>query len=604
MSAHDDRLYALRRKRSSEDLEAPLKRLYGDGAESLIARLDGAMAQAWANRPADLKDLDLQRDLEPDWFLRPDQLAYVIYADRFAGDLKGIIDHIPYLQELGVTYLHIMPCLKPRDGANDGGYSVQGYREINPALGTMDDFEAVCAALRSAGISPCIDLVLNHTAREHAWATAARAGDDTYQSYYRLFPDRTLPDRYEETLLEVFPDQAPGNFLWDEDLEQWVWTTFNTHQWDLNWETPDVFYEIADIMLVLANKGAEIFRLDAVAFMWKRLGTLSQNEPEVHDILQALRAVCRIVCPAVLHKAEAIVAPDKLLPYLGTGKHTGKVGNLAYHNSLMVQFWSSLAARDTRLMTEVLRRFPETHKNATWGTYLRCHDDIGWAINDEDAAAVGWSGHGHRQFLADFYEGGFDGSFASGGRFQFNPETGDRRTNGTTASLCGLERAQSPNEVQTALDRILLGHALIFAWGGIPLLYMGDELGVLNDHDWQATVDEDDTRWMHRPHMDWTKAKRRHDPLTTEGRLFAAMKHLAVTRSTAQALHGAIPRILLDPPAAGVLAFDRSGEGAHLRVRLNFTEHPQQIGETGHDLVSGRMFDGTLAPYQAVWLLA
>ncbi len=256
-----------------------------------------------------------------------------------------------------------------------------------------------------------------------------------------------MPKRFEETLVEVFPDNAPGNFTHYPDIGgpqgTWVWTTFNEHQWDLNWANPAVFLEIVEVMLFLANKGVDVLRLDAVAFMWKRMGTRCQSEPEVHMLLQALRACCRIACPAVIHLEEAIVAPAEMLPYLGRGRHDGKEGNLAYHNSLMVQFWSALATRDTRLMTHVLRsHFPDRLTNATYATYIRCHDDIGWAVTDEDAARWAFRA-AHRAFLSDFYDGSFPGSFARGALFQVNPATGDKRISGSSPALRGW-RARWP----------------------------------------------------------------------------------------------------------------------------------------------------------------
>jgi amylosucrase len=343
---------------------------------------------------------------------------------------------LPYLKDLGINYVHFMPCLKPRPGDNDGGYSVMDYGRINPIYGTMEDFEAATRACREEGISVCVDLVLNHTAKEHAWAKKARKGDAKYADYYLMFEDDTLPKQYEKTLVEVFPDNAPGSFTWYPDAGpdgagRWVWTTFNEHQWDLNWANPQVFLEMTKVMLALANRGVDVLRFDAVAFMWKRMGTRCQSEPECHMILQALRAACRIVAPAVIHLEEAIVSPAEMLPYLGRGEHDGKEGNLAYHNSLMVQFWSSLASRDTTLMSHVMgTHFPPSVTNATYATYLRCHDDIGWAVTDEDAGAVGLDGRLHRTFLADFYEGVFPGSFAMGELFQYNPRPATSATAG------------------------------------------------------------------------------------------------------------------------------------------------------------------------------
>ena len=369
----DARIFDLRWTRSFEDLTGPLTRLYGalPGYAGFLQNLEILLKRRWAERPDELKDLDLQRDLNPDWFQSEKMAGYVFYIDRFSGTLSGVLEHEDYLESIGANYIHFMPCLEPRPGDSDGGYSVKDYRAINPSLGTMDDFETVTKALRQRGMSVCVDLVLNHTAKEHEWAERAKAGEQKYQNYYWMFDTDEVPQQYEQSLVEIFPAHAPGNFTHYPEFGKWVWTTFNEHQWDLNWSNPDVFLDVVDIMLNLANKGAEVVRLDAVAFMWKRMGTNCQNLAEVHDLLQALRAATRIAAPALIHKAEAIVSPRDLVPYLGVGEHTGREANLAYHNNLMVQFWSSLASRDTRLMTHVLAtHFPRVIRNACWGTYI------------------------------------------------------------------------------------------------------------------------------------------------------------------------------------------------------------------------------------------
>ena len=212
-------------------------------------------ASAFGDRDPDLRRLDLQRTLDPGWFQDESMLGYAAYAERFAGDLTGITDKIDYLRELGVSYLHLMPLLQPREGDSDGGYAVADYRRVRGDLGTMDDLRRLAADLRAHGISLVMDLVLNHVAAEHAWAQAARDGDPHYRDYFYVFPDRTEPDRYEATLPEVFPDFAPGSFTYSTELDGWVWTTFNTWQWDVNWANPDVFAEYADIILFLANAG-------------------------------------------------------------------------------------------------------------------------------------------------------------------------------------------------------------------------------------------------------------------------------------------------------------------------------------------------------------
>ena len=397
-----------------------------------------------------------------------------------------------------------MPLLTPRPAPNDGGYAVADYTTVRDDLGDVADLRELATTLRDAGISLCIDLVLNHTAREHAWAQAARAGDAEKRDYYLVFPDRHLPDLYEQSLPEVFPDFAPGSFTWDDEVQGWVWTTFNDYQWDLNWANPAVLAEFAEILLGHANLGVEVFRLDAIAFLWKRMGTACQNQPEVHDVTQALRAVARIAAPAVLFKAEAIVGPADLPAYLGTDQHAGKVSDLAYHNSLMVQVWSMLASGEVRLASLALQSLPPPPATTSWITYVRCHDDIGWAIDDTDAWRAGLDGFAHRRFLSDWYAGAFPGSWARGLVFQENPDTGDRRISGSLASLAGLE-AEDPG----AVARILLAHAVVLSYGGLPVLWMGDELGLLNDRGWAGDpAHAGDNRWAHRPRMPWPVPRR------------------------------------------------------------------------------------------------
>ena len=625
LNAFDSRLFELRLERSRRDLFDMLERLYGrhPGYSGFRARLEETMRSAWSKRPSDLKWLDMKRDLEPDWFQRPDMVGYVFYIDRFAGDLEGVLSKLDYLEEIGANYVHFMPCLKPRTGDSDGGYSVMDYRAINPAFGTMKDFEKVAKALRDRGISLCIDMVLNHTAREHAWAKAARNGDEVKQDYYLLFDDRTQPDAYEKTLLEIFPDTAPGSFTYDEALNKWVWTTFNTHQWDLNWANPQVFIEIVDVMFYLANKGVDVLRLDAVAFMWKRMGTRCQSEPEVHMILQALRAACHIVCPAVIHLEEAIVGPQEMLPYLGRGVHDGKEGNLAYHNSLMVQYWSALAARDTALMTHVLRtHFPPVLRNATYATYIRCHDDIGWAITEDDAEAVGVTGPGHRAFLSDFYEGVFPGSFSRGRLFGVNPETGDKRISGSFASLAGLEKALDEGDaaaVDRAVERIIMGHALIASYGGVPLIYMGDEIAMLNDYGYRDNPDhKHDSRWLHRPKMDWDLVDRirKGNDSSPQARVWHGVRHILARRKETPEIHAGHAVRIPWVPVKGVFALVHEAPTGALLCLFNFTDETRELpGEWAlaegitsfHDALSdgpAKLNDGNvlLPAYGSLWL--
>jgi amylosucrase len=602
------------------DLVAGLRAAYGEDADALAVRVVDLAVAGFQRRPADLRLLDLRRHVEPDWFQSPRMLGYAAYADRFAGTLAGVADQVPYLAELGVTYLHLMPLLQPRLAPNDGGYAVMDYRRVRPDLGTVEDLAALACRLRQHGISLVLDLVLNHVAAEHEWAQRARAGEERYRRYFHLFADRTQPDAFEATLPEVFPDLAPGSFTWDDAAQAWVWTTFNAWQWDLNWHNPDVLCELLDVVLFLANLGVEVLRLDAIAFLWKRLGTDCQNQPEVHALTQALRAAARIAAPALLFKAEAIVGPQQLVPYLGVGAHAGKVSDLAYHNSLMVQVWSSLAARDARLITTALRRFPAKPAGTAWATYLRCHDDIGWAVDDADAAAVGWSGAGHRAFLSDWYSGAFPGSDARGLVFQENPATGDRRISGTAASLAGLEaalRRDDPEAVDLALRRLLLAHTVVLGFGGVPLLWMGDELALRNDPGWaDDPAHAADNRWAHRPRLPPGAVERRHVEGTVEQRMWSGLRAVVAARAGQPAMHASVEPELLDPADPGVLGVARRAPGSTLVALHNLTDTPRvwpaaavPLDGALLDVLTGRPPEAVrgvlrLEPYEALWLVA
>ena len=534
----------------AEDLVEALSAVYGETHEvgSLVADLVADALEAARVRPLPLRTLDRVREVDPEWFLGPDVVGYIAYADRFAGDLRGVAERLDHLEALGVRYLHLMPLLEPRQGENDGGYAVADYDAVDPRLGDVGDLSALADRLHERGIALCVDLVLNHTAREHEWARRALAGDPAYQDFYWFFPDRTEPDAYERTLPDVFPDMAPGSFTRLDGSQGvtapltgwWAWTTFHEFQWDLRWSNPAVFRAMLGVLLRLANRGVDVVRLDAVPFLWKRLGTNCQNQPEAHRILQALRALLRLAMPGVLLKGEAIVGPDELVGYLGGHDRFRPECDIAYDNQLMVMVWSALASRDVRLPAHALGRRRPVPGRTTWVTYVRCHDDIGWAISNEDAWASGTDPAAHRRFLADYYAGRFPGSFGKGVDFQPDPHTGEARTSGMTASLVGLDDARAAGDeavTAAALDRFHTAYAVVYSYGGIPLVYMGDEVALGNDPRWdEDPAHADDNRWVHRPRMDWDAVERRHRSGTVEHRVFTALQRLGTARASTPSL--------------------------------------------------------------------
>jgi amylosucrase len=573
--------FLARLEQLSFDIAEPLERLYGEVTDvpQFASELVLDALEAVAARPAELRRLDRRREIDPAWFQRSRMIGYVCYADRFAGSLPGLRQRLDYLVELGVTYLHLMPLLKPRDGDNDGGYAVEDYDALDPRLGTMADLEELAADLHERGIALCIDLVLNHTAREHEWARKALAGDPAFREMYLIYPDRSVPDAYEATLHEVFPATAPGSFTEVPGLG-WVWTTFHEYQWDLNYASPAVFRAMLGTMLSLANRGVDVLRLDAVPFLWKRLGTDCQNQPEAHLLVQAFRALTRLAAPGLLLKAEAIVSPDMLVQYLGGHDRYRPECDLAYDNQLMVMLWSTVATRDAALAQRALSRRRAQPASTAWICYARCHDDIGWAVSDADAAAVGLDGSAHRRFLSDFYAGQFPGSFARGALFQENAVTGDARISGSAAALCGIDSALAAGDeagLAAAIRRLESVYAVVFSFGGIPLIYMGDELAMRNDPHWaRDPAQADDNRWMHRPPMDWQKAARRTEPASLEGRVFAMFTALADARRALLSLRSGGQTQILPTGNRSLLAYRRvHPRSAPFLSVTNFSDFPQ-----------------------------
>jgi len=445
----------------------------------------------------------------------------------------------------------------------------------------MEQLASLARDLRAAGISLVVDLVFNHTSNEHEWAINAKAGDEDAQEMYYIFPDRTMPDIYERSLREIFPDEHPGAFTplllenGDDGSSGWVWTTFHNYQWDLNYANPAVFNRMAEEMLFLANQGVEVIRLDAVAFIWKQLGTSCENLPQAHTIIQAYNAAARISAPALLFKSEAIVHPDDVVKYISPGEC-----QLSYNPLLMALLWNSLATRKTRLLAQALATRFKLDPGTAWVNYVRVHDDIGWTFSDEDASVLGVNGNDHRHFLNEFYRGRFPGSFARGLPFQENPITGDCRISGTCASLTGLEKAlleEGPEEVDLAIRRILLIHGIICTIGGIPLLYLGDEIGTMNDYSYRNVPEKaSDSRWVHRIRTDWKKYGRRSNAKTVEGRVFQGLQELIRLRKEYEAFTGGDLRVR-DTENIHVLGFERANEDQRILIFANFSEQEQSI---------------------------
>ena len=492
-----------------------------------------------------------------------------------------------------------MPLLKMPHPHNDGGYAVESFEEVDPALGTNEDLAELTAKLRKAGISLCLDVVMNHTADTHEWAMRAKAGDSTYQAYYHCFEDRTIPDQYERTMPQVFPNTAPGNFTWNEEMHQWVLTTFHAYQWDLNYRNPAVFVEMVRSILHLANLGVEVLRIDAVPYIWKELGTCCRNLPQVHTIVRMLRMVLECVCPAVILKGEVVMAPRELAAYYGTPEKPEC--HMLYNVSVMVNLWSALASRDVRLLKAQLDTLNSLPEHCWFVNYLRCHDDIGWGLDEDEERRLGIDPQLHKEYLYHFYEGQFPGSWAKGELYNYDPATGDARSCGTAASLCGVEKALEEKDgqaLQLALRRDLLLHSVMAFLKGFPMLNCGDEIGQLNGWDYKqdATLAED-SRNLHRSKFDWIKAKRRGTPGTLQNTLWQGLAELRQMRTDCCfAPDASVTTWGTDNTA--VLVLVRKCDEKTMVALFNFSEQEQQF-RVDSPFLLGLPDVVSLAPYEA-----
>ena len=574
-----------------------------------------------SRKPA-LKKLDESRLKSPLWYRDEKHVGMAAYVDLMGPTLKDLHDRIPYYKALGVTYLHLMPLYDAPKGDSDGGYAVSDYRKVNPSLGTMTDLEKLASALQKEGINLVLDFVFNHTSDEHRWAKAALAGDKQYQNYYYLFDDKTIPNQYEQTLREIFPQVRRGSFTYNDAMEKWVWTTFNSFQWDLNYSNPEVFNAITSEMLFLANIGCAALRLDALAFIWKEMGTNCENQEKAHVLIQAFNCCLQIAAPAVVFKSEAIVHPDEVVKYIDKDEC-----QLSYNPLLMALLWNSLATRKTRLLTRSMKKSFPISDDCTWVNYVRCHDDIGWTFDDAVAQELGINPFDHRFFLNQFYTGRFEGSFANGVPFAENPSNGDCRVCGSLASLCGLEGALKSGDntaIDEAVKRMLLLYGITFSIGGIPLLYSSDEIAKLNDYSYRDDESKKhDDRWVNRIAVtteDTSLALAESQAITQQDKaslaVFTGLQKLLNIRKSHSVFGNASTQIL-ETGNQHCFAFLRENkEGNKLLVLSNFSEHTQQInGEVlnaiAHmpsvDLTTDTTYSGnepllTMRPYQQLWL--
>lgn len=575
--AESDRIFMERLQRHHDELRWLYMELYGN--DDMFAELCDQMKWYYDQRNAKLKKLDAEREAAGEWYRKRDMLGMMMYIDNFAGNIKGVQEKLPYLEECNVNYIHLMPFLDSPKGRSDGGYAVADFHKVKPELGTMDDLAELAEKCHDKGISLCMDFVMNHTSEDHEWAKRARQGDGEYMSRYFFYADLAIPQEYEKTVPQVFPTTAPGNFTYLPELGHYVMTTFYPYQWDLNYRNPRVFNEMMYNFLYLANQGMDIIRIDAVPYIWKELGTNCRNLPQVHTIVRMMRMIGEIVCPGIVLLGEVVMEPDKVAPYFGTVEKPEC--HMLYNVTTMATTWHTVATRDIRLLRKQMDIVCSLPREYTFLNYLRCHDDIGWGLDYATLKEWGMEEVAHKKYLNDYFQGKVEGSVSRGELYNEDPVTGDARFCATTASMCGVESAgfeQDEEKMNWAIRKDLMLHAYMFTQSGIPMLYSGDEVGQVNDYTYKDDPDKaPDSRYIHRGKFNWDLVENIKDKTSVQGRISKGLEDLEKIRRTEAVFNTDAEVYTKDYSDTSILWIVRKAEGQELHAVFNFSDEGKII---------------------------
>lgn len=589
----NDEVFQKRLQRHHDELRWLYMELFDNG--SMFAELCDNMRQFYLERNKELKARDKKRETDQEWYKQNDMLGMMFYIDNFAGNMKGVESKLDYIEQCNVNYIHLMPFLDTPKGRSDGGYAVSDFRKVQPKLGSMEDLDSLTAACHKKDINVCMDFVMNHTSEDHEWAKKAREGDGEYMSRYFFYDNDKEPAMYERTVPQVFPTTAPGNFTWLEDAGKYVMTTFYPYQWDLNYKNPRVFNEMMYNFLYLANRGIDIIRIDAVPYIWKELNTSCRNLQQVHTIVRMMRMISEIVCPGILLLGEVVMEPEKVTPYFGTVEKPEC--HMLYNVTTMATTWHTVATRDVRLLKKQLDIVNALPKEYVFLNYLRCHDDIGWGLDYGTLMMDGIGERSHKQYLNDYFQGYAGNSNSRGELYNADPVTGDARFCGTTASMCGVEKAGFEQD-EAAMDKAvrfdLMLHAYMFMQSGIPVLYSGDEIGQVNDYTYKEDPDKAaDSRYIHRGAMDWKLAENIQDTDTVQGKIFQGLSRLEQIRKTEKVFVSSADTWTIETKDQSVLCIGRYFDGEKMIGLFNFSEYDKTAWIQENDgeyveLISGK----------------
>ena len=604
-----DSIFEKRLAERHDELRWLYMELYDNG--DMFAELCHQMYDFSQKRNLALRKLDELRIKDRNWFKNRDMLGMMLYIDNFAGNLKGVEEKLSYLDDCHVNCIHLMPFLDTTEGKSDGGYAVSDFRKVRADLGTMEDLASLAEACHDRGMNLCMDFVMSHTSEDHEWARRAKSGDGEYMSRYFFYDSYDIPARYEQTVPQVFPTTAPGNFTYLPENGYHVLTSFYPYQWDLNYRNPRVFNEMMYNFLYLANQGIDIVRIDAVPYIWKQLGTQCRNLPQVHTIVRMMRIIGEIVCPGVVLLGEVVMEPEKVVPYFGSVEKPEC--HMLYNVTTMATTWNSIATQDIRLLRQQMDIVNSLPREYTFLNYLRCHDDIGWGLDYHTLEQWEMEERAHKRFLNDYFTGRLPESDSRGELYNEDLTLGDARFCGTTASMCGIEAAgfeANQEKMEHGIRKDIMLHAYMFMQSGIPMLYSGDEVGQVNDYSYKENPHKaGDSRYIHRGRFSWDLAEKRKDTSTVAGRIFQALCQLEYIRRSESAFDYDADTETVNLNDDGVLGIMRRKDSSEILGIFNFSDKEKQLeipGESDYDNMTGKKeYENgsvTLQPHGYVWL--
>jgi maltose alpha-D-glucosyltransferase/alpha-amylase len=385
------------------------------------------------------EDLALADD--PLWYR--DAIFYELHIRAFhdsnddgIGDLRGLVEKLDYLHDLGVTVLWLLPFYP--SPLRDDGYDIADWTNVNPIYGTRADFKLFLREAHRRGLRVITELVLNHTSDLHQWFQRARqARPGSSQRDFYVWSD--TPEKYKEARI-IFQDFEPSNWTWDPVAMAYYWHRFFSHQPDLNFDNPAVHKAIFQVLDFWLGMGIDGLRLDAIPYLYEREGTNCENLPETHAFLKKLRRHVDERYHNRMLLAEANQWPEDAVAYFGQGDEC----HMAFHFPVMPRLFMAMRMEDRLPVVDIMQQTPAIPPNCQWATFLRNHDELTLEmVTDED-----------RDYMYRVYA-----------------QDPQMRVN------LGIRRRLAPL-LENHRSKIELLNSLLFSLPGTPVIYYGDEIGM------------------------------------------------------------------------------------------------------------------------------